>query len=140
MSSLRNFIQWGDSQSPRPVPFSRLLRHAENTLALFLWYHMLSIYTYIGIHRTCTTDTAQTFIHLTLMYNIFTSTLGTKCVLPVSYARQQPRAAPAEPHLTPHFIYRRRRARCSSAYSLTQNTLHDFRCRLFGSFWISLWI
>ena len=28
----------GDSQSPRPVSFSRLLRHAENTLALFFCY------------------------------------------------------------------------------------------------------
>ena len=61
-------------------------------------------------------------------------------MLPVSYARQQPRAALAEPHLTPHFIYHRRRAWCSSAYSLTQNTLSDFRCRLFGSFWICTWI
>ena len=26
----------GNFQSPRPVPFSRLLRHTENTLALFL--------------------------------------------------------------------------------------------------------
>ena len=25
----------GDSQSPRPVSFGRLLRHAENTLVLF---------------------------------------------------------------------------------------------------------
>ena len=28
----------GDSQSPRPVPFSRLLRQVENTLALFFCY------------------------------------------------------------------------------------------------------
>ena len=27
----------GDSQSPRPIPFSCLLRHTENTLALLLW-------------------------------------------------------------------------------------------------------
>ena len=29
------FYRGGDSQSPRPVSFSRLLRHAENTLVLF---------------------------------------------------------------------------------------------------------
>ena len=90
----------------------------------------------IGIHITCTTDTAQTLTHPTLMYNIFTSALGTKCTLPVSYARQQPWAAPAKPHLTHHFIYSRHRVRCSSAYSFTQNTLSDFRCRPFGLFWI----
>ena len=38
------------------------------------------------------------------MYNIFTSTLGIKCALPVSYARQQSWAAPAEPHLSHRFI------------------------------------
>ena len=31
----------GDSQSPRPVPFSLLLRHAENTLALFFLLFLL---------------------------------------------------------------------------------------------------
>ena len=66
----------------------------------------------IGIHITCTTDTAQTPTHPTLVYNIFTSTLGTKCALPVSYARQQPWAAPDEPHLTHHFINSRGRVWC----------------------------
>ena len=47
-----------------------------------------SINTCIGIHITCTTDTAQTLTHPTLVNNIFTSTLGIKCALPVSYARQ----------------------------------------------------
>ena len=28
----------GDSQSPRPIPFSHLLQHAENTLVLFFCY------------------------------------------------------------------------------------------------------
>ena len=81
----------------------------------------LSILAYI-YDITCTTDTAQTPVHPALMYNIFTSTLGVKCMLPVSYTRQQPRAAPAEPHLTSHFIYRRHRGRCSSAYSLSPKT------------------
>ena len=37
--SLRNFIQEEGIPSPlTPVPFSRLLRHAENTLALFFSY------------------------------------------------------------------------------------------------------
>ena len=34
------------------------------------------------------------------MYDIFTSTLGTKCTLPVSYAWQQPRAIPADTPLS----------------------------------------
>ena len=37
MLSLRNFMQGGGSQSPRPAPFGRLLWHTENTLALFLF-------------------------------------------------------------------------------------------------------
>ena len=78
---------------------------------------------YIGIHITCTTDTAQTLTHPTLMNNIFTSTLGIKCALPVSYARQQPRAAPAEPHLTHHFTNSRHHARCSFNLLLHPNTL-----------------
>ena len=72
---------------------------------------------------TCTTDTAHTLTHPTLMYNIFTSTLGIKCALPVSYARQQPWAAPAEPHLSHHFINSRHRAQCSFRLLLHLNTL-----------------
>ena len=53
---------------------------------------------------TCTTDIAHTPTHPTLMYDICTSTLGTKCMLPVSYTWQQPWAAPAAHTLPPHFI------------------------------------
>ena len=81
----------------------------------------------IGIHITCTTDTAQTLTHPTLINNIFASTLGIKCVLPVSYARQQPRAAPAEPHLSHHFINSRHRAWCSFRLLLHPNT-HCVNC------------
>ena len=94
----------------------------------------------IGIHITCTTDTAQTPNHPTLMYNIFTSTLGIKCTLPVSYACQQPRAAPADPHLPHHFIYCRHRTRCSSAYSLTHIHSVFIVAGFWTSFWTSFWI
>ena len=54
----RKFYRGGDSQSPRPVSFSRLLWHAENTLVLFfvicptpegLYIHIY-IYIYIYIY------------------------------------------------------------------------------------------
>ena len=43
----------GFPQSPRPIPFSRLLRHADNTLALFIWcyghHHWTNKYTWIRV-------------------------------------------------------------------------------------------
>ena len=57
-------------------------------------------------------------------------------MLPVLYARQQPRAAPAEPRLSHHFINSQYRARCSFRLLFHPNTLCDFRCQLLDFFWI----
>ena len=48
----------------------------------------------IGIHITCTTDTAHTLTHPTLLYNIFTSTLGTNVLC--LYRTPGSRAVPAD--------------------------------------------
>ena len=86
----------------------------------------------IDIHITCTTDTAQTLTHPTLMYNIFTSTLSIKCTLPVSYARRHQLS-----HTLPITLSTVGTVLgAPSAYSSTQNTLSDFRCRLLDFFWI----
>ena len=110
----------------------------ETLRNIYIWNEILGMkhenwHTY---NLTCTTDTAQTPNHPTLTYNIFTSTLGIKCTLPVSYARQQPRAAPVVPHLPHHFIYSRHRTRWSSAYSLTHIQSLFF---IVAGFWTSFW-
>ena len=85
-------------QSRRLEEFGHSLprRHLASMPALTGSLHYLPSYTHththththIGKHITCTTDTVHNLTHPTLMYNIFTSTLGIKCALPVSYARQ----------------------------------------------------
>ena len=85
----------------------------------------------MGIHVTCTTDTTHTLTHPTLMY-IFTSTLGIKCSLPVSYAQQH--------QLSQTFPFTLSTVStmlgAPSTYSYTQ--IHSV---LFvAGFWTSLWI
>ena len=47
------------------------------------------------------------------MYDIFTPTIGIKCLLPVTYVWQPPRAGPVDSHHTHHFINSQHRVRCS---------------------------
>ena len=90
---------------------------------------------FIDIHIICTTDTAHTLTHLTLVNNIFTSTLGMKCALPVSYAwlHQLRHTFPITLSTVGTVLS------ASSAYSYTQIHCRTC-CRLWPSFWPSIWI